>query len=90
MSFCQRNINVFEEGFGDDGSDAAGGLGEVVAGAAGLLATESVGENQRFSELTSTHQETGAVNGPLAFEIHAVFQIHECFLSSVIGADVCF
>jgi hypothetical protein len=80
---CKRHIDVFEEGFGNYRYYAAGGLDEIVAGAAGLFATESVGKNERFGKLTSTHQETGAVNGPLAF------QIHEGFLSSFIGAAVC-
>jgi hypothetical protein len=34
--------------------------------------------------LTSAHQETGAIDGPLAF------WIHECFLSPVIRAAVLF
>jgi hypothetical protein len=81
---CKRHIDVFEEGFGNYRFYAAGGLDEIVAGTAGLFATESVDKNERFGELKSSHQETGAVNGPLAF------QIHEGFLSSVIRAAVCF
>jgi hypothetical protein len=38
-----------------------------------LFAAESVGKDERFGELTSVHQEAGAVDGPLVFEIHKYF-----------------
>ena len=46
MVLCQRHIDIFEEGLGGDALYAAGGLDEVVAGTAGLFATESVGKNE--------------------------------------------
>ena len=67
----ERDVDIFEDGLGGDPSYAVGGLDEVVAGTAGLFAAESVGKDERFGELTSTHQETGAVDGPLAFKIHS-------------------
>ncbi len=74
MGLCQRDVDVFEEGLGSDALYAAGGLDEVVAGASGLFAAESVGKNEWFSELTRAHQKTGAVDGPLVFRIHgAIF-----------------
>jgi hypothetical protein len=69
---------------GGDPSYAIRGLDKIVAGLAGLFAAESVGKDEWFGELTSTHQETGAVNGPLTF------QIHKCFLSPFGRADVRF
>ncbi len=70
---CERHVNVFEEGLGGDALDASGGLDEVVAGAAGLFAAESVGKDHWFGELTGAHQKTGAVDGPLTFQIHKYF-----------------
>ncbi len=67
MEVRERHVNVFEDGSGGDAFYAVGGLDEVVAGATGLFATERVGKNERLGELTSTHQETGTVYGPLAF-----------------------
>jgi hypothetical protein len=56
-----------------DPSYAVRGLDEVIAGAAGLFAAESIGKDERFGELTSAHQEAGAVDSPLTFEIHKHF-----------------
>jgi len=67
MSGCERHVDVFEEGFGGDSSYASGGLDQVVAGEAGLFPAHSVSEDQWFGELLSAHQETGTVDGPLAF-----------------------
>jgi hypothetical protein len=67
MSLCESHVDIFEEGFAGYPSYAAGGLDEIVAGAAGLFAAESVGKNEWFGELTSAHQETGAIDGPLTF-----------------------
>lgn len=72
----QRNINVLEKGLTGDAADAFGSLDEIVAGAAGLFAAKDIGEDEGFSELTGTHQETGAINIPIAL------QIHESILSS--------
>jgi len=73
MSGCERHIDVFEEGLAGDAYYAFRGLDEVVAGAAGLFAAERVGKDEWFGELTSAHQETGAIDGPLAFKIHKYF-----------------
>ena len=69
----ERHVDVFEEGLSGDPSYSGRGLDEVVAGLAGLLAAESVGKNERFRKLTSAHQKTGAIDGPLAFDIHNAF-----------------
>ena len=73
MNLCERHVDVFEEGFGGYRGYAAGRLHEIVAGAAGLFAAESIGKDERFGELTSAHQEAGAVDSPLTFEIHKHF-----------------
>jgi hypothetical protein len=73
LRLCERDVDVFEEGLGGDPAYAVRGLDEVVAGLAGLFAAESVGKDERFGELTSAHQETGAVDDPLAFDIHSAF-----------------
>jgi len=67
------HVDVFEDGLGSDAFYTIRGLDEVVAGAAGLFAAESVGKNEWLTELTSTHQETGAIDGPVAFKIHGAF-----------------
>ena len=73
LRLCERDVDVFEEGLGGDPAYAVRGLDEVVAGPAGLFAAESVGKDERFGELTSAHQKTGAVDDPLAFDIHSAF-----------------
>jgi len=70
---CQGHVDVFKEYSVRDPSHAVGRLDEVVAGAAGLFAAERVGKDERFRKLTSAHQKSGAVNGPLAFKIHKCF-----------------
>ncbi len=65
-----RHVDVFEDGLGGDASYAVRGLDDVISGTAGLFATESVGKDEWFGELTGAHQKTGAVDGPLAFKIH--------------------
>ncbi len=70
---CERHVDVFEENLPGDPSYAVSGLDEVIAGAAGLFAAESIGKDERFGELTSAHQEAGAVDGPLVFKIHKYF-----------------
>ena len=73
MRVCEWHVDVFEDGLGGDAFYTVRGLDEVVAWAAGLFAAESVGKNEWLGELTSTHQETGAIDGPLAFKIHGTF-----------------
>lgn len=73
MGVCERHVDVFEDGSSGDASYAVRGLDEVVAGTAGLFPAESVGKNEWLSELTSAHQETGAIDGPLDFKIHGAF-----------------
>jgi hypothetical protein len=73
VGVCEGNVDVFEDGLSRDAFYAVRGLDEVVAGTAGLFAAESVGENEWLGELTSTHQETGAIDGPVAFKIHGAF-----------------
>jgi hypothetical protein len=64
------HINVFEQLAGMNAADAFRGLDEIVAGLAGLFASESVGKNERFGELTGLHEETRAVNGPWIVNAH--------------------
>jgi len=63
----ERHVDIFEKGTGGDSFHAIGGLDEIIAGSAGLFAAEGVGECEGFGELTSAHQESGAVDGPLIF-----------------------
>jgi hypothetical protein len=92
----ERHVDVFEEGLSGDPSYSGRGLDEVIAGLAGLFAAESVGKNERFGKLTSAHQETGAVDGPLAFHIHSAFFHPTRFVFLVLterdfrSADACF
>jgi len=69
----ERHVDVFEEGLSGDSFYSGRGLDEVIAGLAGLFAAESVGKNEGFDKLTSAHQKTSAVDGPLAFKIHNAF-----------------
>ena len=71
MCLCERHVDVFEEGSGGDPAYAVRELDEVVAGPAGLFAAESIGKDEWRGELTSAHQKTGAVDGPLAFNVHS-------------------
>lgn len=80
----ERHVDVFEEGLSGDPFYADRGLDEVIAGLAGLFAAESVGKNERFSKLTSAHQKTGAVDGPLAFKIHNAFFHHPTRLTFLV------
>ena len=92
----ERHVDVFEEGLRGDPFYSGRGLDEVIAGLAGLFAAESVGKNEGFDKLTSTHQETGAVDGPLMFHIHSAFlSSHPIFVLVVTergrrSADDCF
>src|ERR1700704_3957964 len=69
----ERHVDVFEESLSGDPFYSGRGLDEVIAGLAGLFAAESVGKNEGFGKLTSAHQKTSAVDGPLAFKIHNAF-----------------
>ena len=69
----ERHVDIFEEGLSGDPFYSGRGLDEVIAGLAGLFAAESVGKNEWFGKLTSAHQKTGAIDGPLAFKIHNAF-----------------
>ena len=69
----ERHVDVFEEGLSGDPFYSGRGLDEVIAGLAGLFAAEGVGKNEGFGKLASTHQKTGAIDGPLAFKIHNAF-----------------
>src|SRR5208282_1688283 len=84
LDISDRHVDVFDDGLGGDSFYAVGGFDEVVSGTARLFAAESVGEDERFGELTSANQKTGAVDGPLAFKIHS------CFLSPFGRAGVRF
>jgi len=53
-------------------TDSAGGLDEVVARLAGMIAAECVGESQRCSKLTSAHQKAGAIDSPMTLVHDAI------------------
>jgi hypothetical protein len=92
----ERHVDVFEEGLRGDPFYSGRGLDEVIAGLAGLFAAESVGKNEGFDKLTSAHQKTGAVDGPLLFHIHSAFLSPHPILVLVVtergcrSADDCF
>src|ERR1700704_1952802 len=92
----ERQVDVFEEGLIGDPFYSGRGLDEVIAGLAGLFAAESVGKNEGFGKLTSAHQKTGAIDGPLAFKIHNAFFHPTRFVFLVVterdfrSADACF
>jgi hypothetical protein len=69
----QRHIDIFEQLARMNAADAFGGLDEVVAGLAGLFASEDVGKDERRGELTGSHNEARAVDGPCAFDVHKGF-----------------
>ena len=71
------HVDIFEESLRRDSRYTVAGFDKIVAGSSGLLAAESVGENELFSKLTSAHQKTGAIDSPLAFKIHSAFS-HPC------------
>lgn len=75
MSGDQGHINIFEQGSVGDASHTVGELDEIIASAAGLLAAKGVGEGEWLGELTSAHQESGAVDGPLTFRIHSFLSL---------------
>ena len=58
------HVDVFKEMAWSDTAQTVGGLDEVVAGPARMLAAEAVGEYERFSQLTGVHEEACAVDGP--------------------------
>jgi hypothetical protein len=66
----ERDINVFKEVARSDAAQSVGRLDQVVHGLSGVFAAESVGEDERLSELTSVHEETSAVGGPRSFNVH--------------------
>ena len=66
----QGNIDVLEEIAWTNATKPFRGLDEVVAGLAGMLAAEGVGENEGFSNLTCTYNKACAVDGPCTFNLH--------------------
>jgi len=60
----QWYVDVFEDLTGRDAENAVGGFDEIVALAAGVLATERVGEGEAGGELLGFDEEAGAIGGP--------------------------
>ena len=81
----EGHVDIFKKSFGGDAADAVGSFDEVVAGAAGMFAAERVREEQGFGELTSAHQEAGAINVPRAFSSHH-FSITAFAFGSCVGS----
>ena len=71
----QGNIDAFKKPARSDAEKAVENLNQVVAGLAGLQAAEGVGENQGVGKLTSTNDETSAINGPIIFQGHRHFTL---------------
>ena len=66
----EGHVDVFEDSARSDAAKTQRRFDEVVTREAGVFAAESVGEKQRFGELTSMHEEARAVDGPWSFNIH--------------------
>lgn len=71
----QGYVYVFKEFSGSDAEETIEDLDQVIACLAGLLAAEGVGENQRVGKLTSAHDETRAIDGPITFHVHDLFTL---------------
>lgn len=67
----ERYINVFELSLRHDATAAQRCLNEIVARLSGMFTTERVDEGKRLSELTGSHDKTGAVDGPWGFHVHS-------------------
>lgn len=63
-------VNIFEDGAWSDAAATGRRLDQVVARETAVFAAESIGEQERFSELTGVHQKACAVDGPWNFHIH--------------------
>ncbi len=70
----QRHIDIFEQGLIGDALYTIRKFDEIIAGLARLFAAEGIGEDNWFGELTSTHQKTGAVDGPLTLSVHSILR----------------
>src|SRR6266849_861980 len=66
----QWHIDVLEKGARTNTAKPFRRFDEVVAGLSGMFAPESVGKDERFGELTGSHNEARAVNGPGTFHLH--------------------
>jgi hypothetical protein len=69
----QRHIDVFEEAAWMNAAKAFARLDEVIAGLSRLFAAEGIDKDERLGELTGTHHEARAVDGPLIFNTHKFF-----------------
>jgi len=70
--WSERYIDVFEEGLAGDAENAGRGFDEVIAGEAGMIAAEGIGEGERFGELASAHEKAGTINFPV---VHDFFHL---------------
>lgn len=66
----QGHIDVFELSAWANATKSFRRLHEVITGLAGMLAAQSVGENESLCQLTSSHHEARAVDGPCTFMLH--------------------
>ena len=68
----EGHVDVLEEFARRDAEQAIEDLDKVVAGLAAMLAAEGVGEIEWVGKLTSAHDKTGAIDGPITFQIHRI------------------
>lgn len=73
VRWCEWHVDVFEDSARSNTAKTQRRFDEVVARQARVFAAQIVGEKERFGELTSVHEETRAVDGPLAFNVHNIF-----------------
>src|ERR1700746_2556056 len=71
----QGNVDVFEKFPGSNAEETIEDLDQVIAGLAGLLAAESVGESQGVGKLTSADDKTRAIDIPITFQVHDRFTL---------------
>jgi hypothetical protein len=70
LSRFEGYVDIFENGAWSDAATTGGRLDQIVARETAVFAAESIGEQERFSELTGVHQKACAVDGPWNFHIH--------------------
>jgi hypothetical protein len=71
LSRFEGYVDIFEDGAWSDAAATGGRLDQVVARETAVFAAESIGEQERFRELTGVHQKACAVDGPGNFHIHS-------------------
>src|SRR5260370_40713296 len=60
-----HDVHIFKNFSRRDAQEGIAGLHQVVSGESLMLATQRIGEHQRFGELLCADQKAGAVNVPI-------------------------